>query len=128
MEKIFKFYFIAGCIVFFLLGGAIAFNISGTNSGASGRSGQKFSAATSLNRIIADEQRRELERNKQAVAAVERLRGIHQEADSAIRELGLVNRGSGDLSALIRAEVNILEDYFRSVGSELDNFYSGAGE
>ena len=90
------------------------------------RAGREFEAAAELNRSITEEQRITIDgieysagELRISLEAVGRIRSLTAEADTALRELGLVNRGSSDISEAIRAEAFLLADYFRGVSSVL---------
>jgi len=91
------------------------------------RIGYQSGTAADVNRAITVEQQRELERNQQAIAAVESIRGIAEETDRALTELGQLNRGSSDISKAIREQIVILENNHRSVSGILSVYDNTTG-
>ena len=127
MEKKNK-YFFAFIISMFILGflsGSLVLNWAYSRTAK--RTGSKLDTAIELNREITDEQRRELERNQRAIATIENLGRKFKETDSTLGELRMVNRGSSDILQAIRAEINILENFFWDTGDELYNYHNHDG-
>jgi len=98
---------VALCVGSYLLGRSH----SGTDSGT----GRELSEAARVNQQLGAEQQRTVE-------VIERIRGITEETDSSLRELGEANRRASDISAQIRAEAVVLANYFRSVSDIVNNY------
>jgi hypothetical protein len=123
---------ISALLIFTIVSGC--FIIGQSNTAFDGRAGSEFDAAGRINSEIADEQQRALggvadsqDRIGRSLEALERIRGITASANSALGELGELNRGSSDISAAIRAEAQLLEGYLRSISSVLGSLYGDMG-
>ena len=98
--------------------GMVAYNIGRAHKGTNAGVGQELGAAAGTYRELTTEQRTNLE-------LVERIRSITEETNIAYGKLGELNRGSSNISAQIRAEAELLENYYRSIrgilGDNADN-------
>ena len=129
MEKINK-HFIVFLIAVFIIICTVAmvtYFIGRAHNRANEGTGLQLGDAAELNRTITDEQRRNLDRVERSVDALERIRGITEETNSALAELGMVNRGSGNISATIREEAYLLADYLYSVSDITSDFFDNIG-
>jgi len=103
----------------------VAYFIGRATGYADGSIGREFERASEVNRELGDEQRRELENNRGAIDAAEKLRRITAETNSTMRKLGGLNRQSISLSEEAVAQARILANYIKRVngiiGNESDN-------
>jgi hypothetical protein len=129
VEKVRKRYIVIciAVILLFCAGIVVAYFVGRNNRSATGSIGLQLNNAAELNREIADEQRRAADNNQRAIEFAERIRRITAEANSSYTELGIFNRGSGDISAQIRAENKLLSDYYRNINDIVD-YYSSNNE
>jgi len=114
-------------IVFMAATAVAAYFVGRAHSTVDAGTGAELIRATETNRELGAEQQRELERNRGAYEAVERIRGITADANRSLAELGELNRRAGDISAQIRAEADILADYFRGVSGVIDGYADNLG-
>jgi len=103
--------------------GGICFIIGKSYQRVNGRVGSEFEYARNINRELTDEQRSTAEINRRAIDTVERLRGINQETDSAFRELRELNRRSISIPDLVRAEADLLENYYRDTSNVISDHF-----
>ena len=122
--------FVIGCAV----ASVVAIIFGGSNNRADGRTGSELSTAAEYNRTITEEQRRTLDGITdsqggvgRSIEALERIRGITEETDSALTELRELNRGSNNISAAIRAEAYLLADYYRCIGNIVNDYFNNMG-
>jgi len=123
VDKVYRFgiviiigFFIITCTV-----GVVAYFIGRADTRTDSGTGTEPGSPGDINRKITEEQRRTLERTERAIATIERIRGITEETNNSLSELGSVNRRASDISAAIRAEADLLADYFRSVSNILSD-------
>lgn len=115
---------IIAVIVFFLIictTAVVSFFIGRANYRLNDAIRRESGAAATVNRELADEQQRAAEFNQQAIRQLEEIRGITEETNRSLQELGKLNRGSSNISAQIREEANLLAYYFRSVSGILSD-------
>ena len=114
-------------ILFIFTAGLCIYILDRASSPAGRRTGSKLERAVDVNREVRDEQRGEQERNRKALELAERIRGIYQETDSALGELRDLTGRLYTIPERIRREADLLDDYFRSTGSELDDYFNTVG-
>lgn len=88
---------------------------------------QQLERAAEINRELADEQQRAIKAAERATRQLEAIRRLTEDADQSLKELINANRRSSDISAQIRAQANLLADYFRDVSSIVDNNINNVG-
>ena len=110
-------------VLLILSGGIGGYFIGKSHQGINGRTGSQPDVAGDINRELADEQRITEESNRRAIITVERLRGINQETDSAFRELRELNRRSISIPDLVRAEADLLENYYRDTSNVISDHF-----
>jgi len=97
---------------------AIAYSIGrGQHNRTNITTGSELNTAADVNRQLATEQQRTADTVAAAIDTVAAIRAVTAKTDSALAELRELNRGSSDISAQIRAQAQLLADYFRSVNN-----------
>ena len=129
MEKISKrgVIILIAVIVIICTVSVVAYFIGRANQSTDGRTGSELERAADINRELADEQRRTIENNQRAIEFAENIRGITEETNSALRQLGELNRRSSDIPALVRAETALLANYYWSISHIVSDYFDNMG-
>jgi len=107
---------IVAVLLAFILGGAIGGILVYGYLQPSRSVDREPERAIGINREITDSLSRGLDRDREAISAVERIRERKRETDRVIAELGRLDNGSGDILQILRKRIEILESYYRDTG------------